>query len=238
MDNSADETPSSFWQINAKANSPPPGGLLVLAAGIFMIRREIFGVPTVSGNLAALLLLSGLFVLVFSDTELCPSIRRVVFRTTHHAEVLQHKAFAVLLLALGVIELLRARRTLKRVGGDTSFPQSRWSDRCFFFSRSPRLRTARITWRLCAEFNPNTWLCRDRVWNRFAKGWRERHPHGGFLQASIPHTIAGSRRTFIAYVNNQSQRTERATRTTKEFRSYQVRLLLAVRSSQSFGCRN
>ncbi len=91
-------------------------GLLVLAAGIFIIAE---------GNIRArrslarqawplCFLLSGLFVLIFSDTELWPfHSQSWYFGLTHHAEVLQHKAFAVLLLALGVIELLRARGTLK-----------------------------------------------------------------------------------------------------------------------------
>ena len=55
-------------------------------------------------------LLSGLFVLVFSDTELWPFgpkpwIHGVI---TNH-EVLQHKIFAVMLLVLGGVEFVRAR---------------------------------------------------------------------------------------------------------------------------------
>ncbi len=81
-------------------------GLLVLAAGIFIIAE---------GNIRArrslarqawplCFLLSGLFVLIFSDTELWPfHSQSWYFGLTHHAEVLQHKAFAVLLLWWGYV---------------------------------------------------------------------------------------------------------------------------------------
>lgn len=91
-------------------------GLFVLAAAIFMIAEGNIRArrPLVRQAWPLCFLLSGLFVLIFSDTELWPfNSQSWYFGLTHHAEVLQHKAFAVLLLALGVIELLRARGTLK-----------------------------------------------------------------------------------------------------------------------------
>jgi len=91
-------------------------GLLVLAAGIFIIAEGNLRTrrPLARQAWPLCFLLSGLFVLIFSDTELWPfNSQSWYFGLTHHTEVLQHKAFAVLLLALGVIELLRARGTLK-----------------------------------------------------------------------------------------------------------------------------
>src|SRR4029077_1218971 len=90
-------------------------GLLVLAAGLFLIAEGNIRArwPLARQAWPLCFLLSGVFVLVFSDTELWPfSSQSWYFGLTHHAEVLQHKAFAVLLLALGVIELLRARAIL------------------------------------------------------------------------------------------------------------------------------
>ena len=91
-------------------------GLLVLAAGLFMIAEGNIRArrPLARQAWPLCFLLSGLFVLIFSDTELWPfASQSWYFGLTHHAEVLQHKTFAVLLLALGAIELLRARRTLQ-----------------------------------------------------------------------------------------------------------------------------
>src|SRR5712692_8533352 len=59
-------------------------------------------------------LLSGLFLLVFSDTELWPfGSQSWWYGLTHNPEDLQHKTFAVILLALGIIEVQRARGILK-----------------------------------------------------------------------------------------------------------------------------
>ena len=117
MDTSVDETPAKLLADKRESEfNHHLAGLLVLAAGIFMIAEGNIRArrPLVRQAWPLCFLLSGLFVLVFSDTELWPfNSQSWYFGLTHHAEVLQHKAFAVLLLALGVIELLRARGTLK-----------------------------------------------------------------------------------------------------------------------------
>ena len=117
MDNSVDETPAKLLADKRESEfNHHLAGLLVLAAGIFIIAEGNIRArrPLVRQAWPLCFLLSGLFVLVFSDTELWPfNSQSWYFGLTHHAEVLQHKAFAVLLLALGVIELLRARGTLK-----------------------------------------------------------------------------------------------------------------------------
>ena len=71
----------------------------------------------------ACFLLSGLFVLVWSDTELWPSgHRQWLDAMTHSSEVLQHKTFAVLLLVLGFIEWQRARGALTAAWSGWVFP--------------------------------------------------------------------------------------------------------------------
>jgi hypothetical protein len=55
-------------------------------------------------------LFSGIFVLGWSDTEPWPFGHRDWLEALqHNREVLQHKAFAVVLLVLGVTEYYRAR---------------------------------------------------------------------------------------------------------------------------------
>jgi putative copper resistance protein D len=100
-------------------------GFFVLLAGLFILFEEPFmnRWPAVRYALPFCFLLSGLFVFVFSDTELWPfgpkNWRVGVFG---NLEVLQHKTFAVILLILGVIEASRARGVLKAAWSAWVFP--------------------------------------------------------------------------------------------------------------------
>jgi hypothetical protein len=68
-------------------------------------------------------LLSGIFVLVWSDTELWPfGHRQWLEALQNNSEVLQHKVFALLLLALGAIEWQRARGVLHSAWSSWVFP--------------------------------------------------------------------------------------------------------------------
>jgi putative copper resistance protein D len=68
-------------------------------------------------------LLSGLFLLVFSDTELWPfGPQSWWYGLTHNIEDLQHKTFAIILLALGIFEFQRARGILKSAWAKWLFP--------------------------------------------------------------------------------------------------------------------
>jgi len=100
-------------------------GLFVVLAGIFipaqgaLTRRWSF----LRFAWPACFLLSGLFLLVFSDTELWPfGPQSWWYGLTHNPEDLQHKTFAVILLALGVIEVQRARGVLKSAWAGWLFP--------------------------------------------------------------------------------------------------------------------
>ena len=100
-------------------------GLLVLLAGLFLLAegsiRDRW--PAVRYAWPLCFLLSGFFVLVWSDTELWPfGPQSWYYGLTHHPEVLQHKVFAVLLIALGIIELQRTRGVLRSVWSSWVFP--------------------------------------------------------------------------------------------------------------------
>jgi hypothetical protein len=100
-------------------------GLLLLVAGLFILTEGIVRRhwPAARHIWPLCFLLSGVFVLIFSDTELWPfGSQSWYFGLTHHMEVLQHKAFAVLLLALGAIELQRAHGMLKASWSGWVFP--------------------------------------------------------------------------------------------------------------------
>jgi len=93
-------------------------GLLILAQGT-LAQRWLF----VRYAWPACFLLSGLFLLVFSDTELWPfGPQSWWYGLTHNPEDLQHKTFALILLALGIIEVQRVRGILKSAWAAWAFP--------------------------------------------------------------------------------------------------------------------
>ena len=94
------------------------GGLFMLAQGSLTNRW-----PSTRYVWPSTFLLSGIFVLALSDTELWPfGHRQWLEALQNDQEVLQHKTFAVLLLALGCIEWLRATGGLKAVWARMVFP--------------------------------------------------------------------------------------------------------------------
>lgn len=100
-------------------------GFLVVVAGVFMFFQKGLTEkwPAAKYVWPACFLLSGLFVLVWSDTELWPfGHRQWLEALQNNREVLQHKTFAVLLLALGIIEWQRARGALKAAWSAWVFP--------------------------------------------------------------------------------------------------------------------
>ena len=100
-------------------------GVFVVLAGLFILTGERLKNrwPAIKYAWPFCFLLSGIFVLVFSDTELWPfGPKNWWIGVTGNLEVLQHKAFAVILLILSVIEILRAKGTLKAVWSAWVFP--------------------------------------------------------------------------------------------------------------------
>ena len=100
-------------------------GLFVVLAGIFILSQGNLERrwPAVKYALPMCFILSGVFVLVWSDTELWPfGHREWLEALRHNREVLQHKVFAVLLLGLGGTEWQRARGVLKAGWSGWVFP--------------------------------------------------------------------------------------------------------------------
>jgi hypothetical protein len=117
--NAATEGALLAWKQESEFNHHL-AGFLVLIAGLLILADGSIRQPWAAARHVwpICFLISGVFLLIFSDTELWPfASQSWYFGLTHHMEVLQHKVFAVLLLALGIIELQRARGTL----------QARWS---------------------------------------------------------------------------------------------------------------
>jgi hypothetical protein len=100
-------------------------GLFVALGAAFMLFQDRLKTrwPAVKHFWPACFLISGIFVLVWSDTELWPFGRqRWIDAMIHSSEVLQHKTFAVLLLTLGIIEWQRAREVLTSAWSGWVFP--------------------------------------------------------------------------------------------------------------------
>ncbi len=100
-------------------------GFLVVLGGVFILAQTTL---TNRWSFARYVwpssfLLSGLFVLVWSDTELWLfGNRQWLEALQNNREVLQHKTFAALLLGLGLIEYLRVKGTLRTLWSTLVFP--------------------------------------------------------------------------------------------------------------------
>src|SRR5260370_28421032 len=100
-------------------------GFLVALAGIFVLFQSNLAKrwPLVKYAWPACFLLAGIFVLVWSDTELWPfGPRQWLEALQNNREVLQHKTFAILLFGLGAIEWQRARGVLLTAWSGWVFP--------------------------------------------------------------------------------------------------------------------
>jgi hypothetical protein len=100
------------------------GVLLILAALFFLAQDRLASRwPGARYAWAACLLLAGVFLLVFSDTEIWPfGYQSFYYAVTHNVEVAQHKTFAAILVALGVVATLRTSGRLRGVWSAWIFP--------------------------------------------------------------------------------------------------------------------
>jgi len=100
-------------------------GFFVALAGVFVLFEPNLAKrwPLVKYVWPACFLLAGIFVLVWSDTELWPfGHRQWLEALQNNREVLQHKTFAILLFGLGAVELQRARGALLTAWSGWVFP--------------------------------------------------------------------------------------------------------------------
>jgi hypothetical protein len=100
------------------------GVMLIFAALFFLAQdRLVSRWPQARYAWAACLLFAGYFLLVFSDTEIWPfGYQSFYYALTHNPEVMQHKAFATILLTLGAVETLRASGRLRAAWSAWIFP--------------------------------------------------------------------------------------------------------------------
>ena len=100
------------------------GVLMILAALFFLAQNRLAGRwPAAHYAWDACLLLAGVFLLVFSDTEIWPfGYQSFYYAVTHNPEVAQHKTFAAILLALGVVATLRTSGRLRAAWSAWIFP--------------------------------------------------------------------------------------------------------------------
>jgi hypothetical protein len=99
-------------------------GFFVVLGGVFMLAQALMNKWPLSRFVwPASFFVSGIFVLVWSDTELWPfGTRQWLVALQNNREVLQHKTFAVLLLGLTCIEYLRVEGTLNTAWSKLVFP--------------------------------------------------------------------------------------------------------------------
>jgi hypothetical protein len=131
MDDSADPAEQARLQAKTLADKKESefnhhlAGVLVAVAGIFMLFQNSIVTRWSAAKFVwpACFLLAGIFILVWSDTELWPfGHRQWLEALQNNREVLQHKTFAILLLGLGSIEWQRARGALKAAWSAWIFP--------------------------------------------------------------------------------------------------------------------
>jgi putative copper resistance protein D len=87
-------------------------GLFVIIAGIFILAESPLAKrwSAIRYVWPICFLAAGLFLLIYSDTEIWPfGPQTPWYAITHNAEVLQHKTFSIILLALGYVEFQRTR---------------------------------------------------------------------------------------------------------------------------------
>jgi putative copper resistance protein D len=100
-------------------------GVFVIVAGIFILSESYLSKrwPLAHYAWPLCFLAVGLFLLVFSDTEIWPfGPQSLWYAVTHNREDLQHKVFSIILLAIGCVELQRARGRLQARWATWFFP--------------------------------------------------------------------------------------------------------------------
>jgi hypothetical protein len=100
------------------------GALVILAALFFLAQGSLTKRwPDARYAWPTCFLIAGLFLLIFSDTEIWPfGYVSFLYAITHNPEDAQHKTFALILLILAAIEMMRASGRLKAAWSAWVFP--------------------------------------------------------------------------------------------------------------------
>lgn len=100
-------------------------GVLVILAALFFLGQPALTKRWPAARYAwpTCFLIAGVFLLVFSDTEIWPfGNQSFIYAMIHNPEDVQHKTFALILLVMGVVEMLRASEHLKAAWSAWVFP--------------------------------------------------------------------------------------------------------------------
>jgi len=100
-------------------------GFILFLAGVILLAEERLARlwPPSRYFWPICFLAAGLFVLIFSDSEIWPlGPQTPWYALSHSVEDLQHKSFAIILLGLGYVELQRARGRFKGLWSALFFP--------------------------------------------------------------------------------------------------------------------
>ena len=112
------------WKLESEGNHHLIGFFVALGGAFILLQDSLKKrFPAVRYAWPVCFLLSGIFVLVYSDTELWPfGPKPWIQGTISNPEVIQHKVFAIILLGLGLIEVLRVRGVLTSMWAAWVFP--------------------------------------------------------------------------------------------------------------------
>jgi copper resistance protein D len=112
------------WKLESEGNHHLIGFFVALGGAFILLQDSLKKrFPAVRYAWPVCFLLSGIFVLVYSDTELWPfGPKPWIQGTISNPEVIQHKVFAIILLGLGLIEVLRVRGVLTAMWAAWVFP--------------------------------------------------------------------------------------------------------------------
>ena len=100
-------------------------GFTIILAGLFILAEGKIGArwPLVRYAWPMCFFAAGLYLLIFSDTEIWPfGSQSLWYAVTHSVEDLQHKTFAIILLSLGYVAFQRARGRWKTLWAAWFFP--------------------------------------------------------------------------------------------------------------------
>jgi putative copper resistance protein D len=114
------------WKRDSEFNHRLAGALIIMAALFFLAQPYLEKrLPALRYAWPTCFLAAGLFLLLFSDTEIWPfGYMSFYYAVTHNLEDAQHKTFSLILLVIGVVEIMRSSGRLKAAWAAWVFPMA------------------------------------------------------------------------------------------------------------------